>query len=150
VTTTDQQVTLRTSVWARAVAVVYPMVVAWFVFSRGPIGRLPIPVSGVLFALVLLGAWRRFRIAVIGTADGRLVIRNMWQDLVLLREDVVGVSSGRPSPWRSHILSLQSRDGSTVRLHAALTSFGGPFRGRFERQVAEIRQWTGAPTTSSL
>jgi hypothetical protein len=82
-----------------------------------------------------------FRLAAIGTADGRLILRNHWRDRTLDRGDIAEVSVERRFGSSNRSVAVLVRDGSTVRLDVTETPFAGPFRGRLERQAAEVREW---------
>jgi hypothetical protein len=125
--------------------VAFPLIVATFGLSgvvplRGDPGRLPV-LAFCAFAAVL--GWRLFRLAAIGTSDGRLTIRNHWRDRTVVRDDVTEVHVGRGgSSWNRAVL-LRLRDGSTVRLDVTETQFG---TRRLEEQAHHVRAWvSGAP-----
>jgi hypothetical protein len=144
VTSTGIQLVLRLPVWARVWALVFPVFFAcMFLFAFRPQDG---PVwLGALAAFVLspLLSWRLFRLAVVGTAEGTLVVRNHWRDRTLRREDIAEVTVGRGVSANSRSVRLRLQDGSTVRLDATENQFG---RQRIERQADEVRAWvTGQP-----
>jgi hypothetical protein len=98
----------------------------------------------LLSAFAVLLGWRLFRLAAIGTTDGRLLVRNHWHDQAVRREDITeasvvyvrGGSLGK-------VVELALRDGSTLRLGVTEVPFG---THRVERQAAEVREWlSGRP-----
>jgi hypothetical protein len=89
-------------------------------------------------------SWRLFRLAAIGTSDGRLVVRNHWSDRTVQRDDIaaVSVSDLRGSSFRKSV-GLTLRDGSALRLEVTEVLFS---TRRLERQAAEVREWvSGRP-----
>ena len=90
---------------------------------------------GVFAALV---SWQQLRLAVIGTDDGRLVVRNRWSTRRLDREEISGAGITDMSGFASAV-SLQLRDGSGLALDA--TEGIRSRRGRMERDAAALRAW---------
>jgi hypothetical protein len=90
-------------------------------------------------------AWRLFRHGVFGTADGRLVIRNLWRTTTVHRDDIAEVLGARVrrSGWAVH---LRLRTGDFVRLDVTQVPLRGLLRRRLERHEAAVREWmTGRP-----
>ena len=141
----DATLAIRPPGWSRAWAVAFPLIVATLGLSgvvplRGDPGVLPI-LAFCAFASVI--GWRLFRLAAIGTPDGRLAVRNHWRDRTVVRDDVAEVRVGRgASSWNRTVL-LRLRDGSTVRLDVTETPFG---TRRLEQQADQVRAWVaGTP-----
>jgi hypothetical protein len=149
VTTTDVQLRLRPPLWARAWVVVFPFVFAWFLLFVVRPDEGPVWVGALLaFVLSPLLAWRMFRLAAIGTADGRLVVRNLWRTTTVRREDIAEVAAARAargssSGWAVHV---GLRTGAVVRLDVTQVPLRGPLRRRLAGHVAEVREWvSGRP-----
>ena len=140
VTSTEQQLTLRPPLWAQVWVVVFFTVFAAINLS----GVIPLrgdPNWGARIFLCLFGVvlgWRLFRLAAIGTSDGRLVVRNHWRDRTLHRDDVADVVVGRVLGGSNRSVQLRLRDGSTVRLDVTEVPFSSR---RLERQAARVREW---------
>ena len=126
--------------WARVWFVVFPVLFAFVGLS----GTLPLrgdPGPALRLSLCLFAAalsWRLFRLAAIGTPDGRLVVRNHWRDRTLHRDDVADVVVGRVLGGSNRSVQLRLRDGSTVRLDVTEVPFSSR---RLERQAAQVREW---------
>ncbi|UOY00641.1 hypothetical protein [Blastococcus sp. PRF04-17] len=137
-TSADVQVHLRPPAWARGWVAVFPILFAgMFLFVIRPDG------SQWLFAVVVFVfspvlAWRLFRLAAIGTGDGRLVVRNHWRDRTLHRDEVAEVGVTKVTAAGNRSVGLRLRDGSMVRLDVTETPFGGR---RLQRQEAAVRDW---------
>jgi len=146
VTATDAVLRLRTPTWARVWLVVFPIGLAClFLFVIRPQGNLWLG-AFVVFVLGPALAWRLFRLAAIGTSDGRLVVRNHWRDRTLHRADVVEVGVERRAGSSNHAVALRLADGSTLRLEVTETPFAGPFRSRLDRDARAVRDWvSGRP-----
>jgi hypothetical protein len=145
VTSTDIPLVLRPPVWARAWTVVFPFFAASvLVFVIRP-NEAPVWIGGaVAVALSAVLAWRQSRLAVIGTADGRLVIRGHWRDRTVHRDDIAEVLVGRITGGPNRAVQLRLRDGSAVRLDVTEVPFLGG--GRLARQADEVRTWlSGRP-----
>ncbi len=140
-TTADVRLELRQPLWARAWFVVLP-IVAWTVLLSGVVPLRGDPGWATrIFMCVLVAAlfWRLFRLAAIGTSDGRLVVRNHWRDRTLHRDDVaeISVADMHRSSFRKSV-QLTLLDGSTLRLDVSEVPFG---TRRLERQAAAVREW---------
>ena len=145
-TTADVQLELRPPRWARAWAVVFPALFAgFFLFVVRPQGNVWLG-AFVVFVFAPALSWRLFRLAALGTADGRLVVRNHWRDRVVPRDDIAEVGVERHARAANRSVTLRLRDGGAVRLDVTETPFAGPFRGRLERQAAEVREWVKGDT----
>ena len=117
-------------------------IVAWTVLLSGVVPLRGDPGWAIRIVMSLLVAalcWRLFRLAAIGTTEGRLVVRNHWRDRTLHRQDVAEVSVAsvhRGSFGKAVALTL--RDGSSVRLDVTEAPFG---TRRLERQASQVREW---------
>jgi len=137
---------LRPPTWLRAFVAVFPIAfAAFFLVAVRPDG--PVWIGAVaVFVFAPLLAWRQFRLAAIGTADGRLVVRNQWRDRTLDRAAVAEVGVDRRAGSTNRSVTLRLRDGSALRLDVTETPFAGPFRGRLDRQAAAVQAWVdGTP-----
>ena len=116
-TSADAQLKLRPPAWARAWAAVFPSLFAGFLLfvvrpddAGSTTGGVVALVGGTLIA------WRLFRLAAVGSTDGRLAIRNHWRDREVHRDDVTDVVIGVAGSAPNRSVQLVLRDGSTVRL----------------------------------
>ena len=145
----DGALELRPPLWARVWVVAFPLVASVvLLFDLVPLhgdpGR-PMRIFLCTFAAGL--GWRLFRLAAIGTPDGRLVVRNHWRDRTLHRDDVVEAAVERRGGGPNRSVRLTLRDGSEVRLDVTEHVLGRPV----ERSAAAVRGWLSgqpAPTGS--
>ena len=137
----DAALRLRPPLWARIWVVLFPLVLAVLLLFdlvqwRGDPGW-PTRIAISAFGAAL--GWRLFRLAALGTPDGRLVVRNHWRDRTPARDEIVEVAvAGIPGrPNRS--VRLQLRNGSSVLLD--VTEAPSFLRGGLDRQAAAVREW---------
>jgi hypothetical protein len=140
VTTTDEPLAIRPPGWARVLGPV--LLVAWlsvFVFQ----GQGEFPVLGVVIGLVAAAVvGRLFLTSVIGTADGRLTVRNVWSTRTFLRADILSVGVDRAGrSGRGWAVWLLLDDGTRHRLDVTEVPFLGPSSATLERQAAAVRAW---------
>ncbi len=141
-TSSGRELLLRTPIWGRVWVTVFPALLAGFLVLVVRPDEAAVWAGGaVAVVLAALLAWRLARLAVIGSADGGLVVRNHWHDRTLHRDDVAEVDVARRAGGSNHSVRLLLRDGSTVRLEVTETPFAGPFRGRLARQADNVRSW---------
>jgi hypothetical protein len=134
VTGAQVQLELRPSRGARAWEVAFPIVMAgFFLFVGRPDGAGQWTVVAVLLALTCVQGWRWFRLAAIGTDDGRLLVRNLYRDRWLDRRDIAEVEVAPRVLGRAVRLRLE--DDSRVWMDVT------PARARLEEQAAELRAW---------
>ena len=144
-TSTDAQLRLRPPLWARTWVVVFPVLMGVVLLS----GLLPLrgnPGWPLRIALLAFGAalsWRLFRLAAIGTSDGRLVVRNHWGDRTVERGDITSVEIASTHTGPSNVaVRLGLRDGTALPLHVTEVPFrGGPFGRKLEREAAAVQAW---------
>jgi len=101
----------------------------------------PIVASLVFTLLWLIIGWRSSSAAVIGLADGRLIVRNQFRTRTFERHQIEDVrpSSGGPFSQTQGALQLLLTDGSVLMLQATVSP---PFFGRrSQRQLEELRSW---------
>ena len=143
-TSTDVQLSLRPPVWAQVWVAVFPvLLVVVGVFFVRPAGDTWAMVRGAaVFVFGLLLCWRLFRLGAIGTADGRLVVRNHWRDRTLHRNDIAEVTAGQElGRGTNRSVRLLLHDGSAVALDVTATSFRRLHSDRLERQADQVRAW---------
>ena len=141
-TAADPELHIRPPLWARAWIVVFLPVWIWVSFSQsdGP--------GAVLFAAfgVALGA-RLFVMGAVGTADGRLTVRNQFTTRTFYRDEladaVVDRADGRIGTGWTVWLVL--RDGSRHRVQLTEVPFRPGFDGALAREAARLRAWIQAP-----
>ena len=148
-TSADVQLHLRSPLWARAWVVAFPVLLVpagVFVVRPGGSGWSLVRGIGVAVFTGLL-CWRLYRLATIGRADGRLVVRNHWRDRTLHRDDIARVTAGQElGRGTNRSVRLLLRDGSTVALDVTATSFRAMHSDRLERQAEQVRAWvSGRP-----
>lgn len=100
-------------------------------------------------ALCAALAWRLFRLAAIGTPDGRLTVRNHWSTRSFAREEIAGVEIDRADGrfGRGWAIWLQLADGSHHRLDVSEVPFRRLFAGRLDHDAEALRMWlAGRPT----
>jgi hypothetical protein len=133
VTTSDGQLELRPSRSARAWEVAFPFVLAGFFFLiLRPDGTGQWTLVAAVLALACVQGWRRFRLAAIGTADGRLLVRSLYRDRSLDRRDIAEV--GVASRFLSRAVRLRLQDGSFVWLDVTHS-------GRLEESAELVDAW---------
>lgn len=132
---------LRPRPWIRGFLVVFPIAfAASYLLVVRPEG--PVWVDAlIVFVFAPLLAWRLFRLAAVGTADGRLVVRNQWRDRTVHRDDVDRVVIGR-SRNRGGSVHLELADGSTLELDVTEVPFRPLFGARLERSAASLEDWS--------
>jgi hypothetical protein len=141
------EVRIEPPLWARAWIVVFVLVWVWIwttrIESPGAVGWL----AGV--AVLALSA-RMWVMGAVGTADGRLTVRNQFSTRTFRREEIADVTIDRAhgpvgfgwTVW----LTLQ--DGSRHQIQLTQTPFRTGFLGHLERDAGRLRAWmraTGAP-----
>jgi hypothetical protein len=138
VTSADVQLRIRPPRWARVWVAAFPFVFAgFFLFVVRPDGNLWLG-GFVVFLFCPALAWRLFRLAAIGMADGTLVVRNHWHDQRLNRDDIAAVRVDRAKgsqPTRAVHVFLH--DGTTVGLDVT-ESWGSR---SLQRHEAAVRAW---------
>jgi hypothetical protein len=140
VTATHEQLALRSPRWVRAFGVVFPVAWVYPFFARSELrGDFLVPV-GVIAVLVVAVVVRTVFCSVVGTADGRLTVRNRWSTRTFVRAEVDGVGIDRAN-GRGWAVFLLLADGSLHRLDVTEVPFLGPFLGKLERDAAAVREW---------
>jgi hypothetical protein len=140
VATSDEPLTIRPPDWVRVLGPVF--LLGWLsVLVLRPEG---IPAVGVVIALVAAAVvGRLFLTSVIGTADGRLTVRNLWSTRTFARDDVLGVEVDRAGgrSGRGWAVWLVLDDGTRHCLDVTEAPFLGPSSTTLERQAAAVRAW---------
>jgi hypothetical protein len=149
----DIQIALRPPAVLRVWVAIFPVLfLAFLVVVVAPEGGTRTWIFAGGFAVTALLGWRLFRLAALGTADGRFVVRNHWQDRTLRREDIadvaVGRAVGRGGTSRSVLLLVH--DGTSVPLDVTATSFRANVPTRLQQQAAAVRAWVSGGHQPSL
>jgi hypothetical protein len=140
VTRTDEPLAIRPPAWVRVLGPLF--LAGWLsVFVLRPDG---VPLLGVVIALLAAAVvGRLFFTSAIGTADGRLTVRNVWSTRTFPRIDIrsAGVDRAARRGGRGWAVWLLLEDGSRHRLDVTEVPFLGPSSATLERQAAAIRAW---------
>jgi len=143
VTTTDEPLAIRPPLWARILGPVF--LVLWLsVFLLQDRAREAVLSPGLVVALLVVAVVGRMLFSsVIGTADGRLTVRNLWSTRTFLRHEIaaVGIDRAGGPAFRGWAVWLALDDGTRHRLDVTEAPFLGPSRATLERQAAEVRAW---------
>jgi hypothetical protein len=141
VTRTGEPLAIRPPGWARALGPVF--LVLWLsVFLFPPAGEEILLPGLVVAVLVVAVVGRMLMSSVIGTADGRLAVRNTWSTRTFVRDAIQGVEIDRAGgSGRGWAVWLLLADGTRHRLDVTQAPFLGPFSATLERQVAQLRTW---------
>jgi len=140
VTRTDEPLTIRPPAWVRVLGPLF--LAGWlsvFVLRAGGV-----PVLGVVIALLAAAVvGRLFFTSAIGTADGRLTVRNVWSTRTFPRVEIrsAGVDRAARRGGRGWAVWLLLEDGTRHRLDVTEVPFLGPSSATLERQAAAIRAW---------
>jgi hypothetical protein len=139
VTTTDEPLTIRPPGWVRGLGPVF--LVLWLsAFLFWP-ERDAFLVPGVLIALLVAAVVGRLLVtSVIGTAAGRLTVRNTWSTRTFVRDEIEGVEIDR-SGGRGWAVWLRLSDGMRHRLDVTEAPFLGPSSATLQRQADAVRAW---------
>lgn len=142
VTAADSELHIHPPAWARGWIVVFLPVWIWIAFQQSD------GASSWLFAAfgVALGA-RLFVMGAVGTADGRLTVRNQFTTRTFHRQEladaVVDRADGRfGTGWT---VWLVLRDGSRHRVQLTEAPFRPNGNGALARDAARLRAWIQAP-----
>ena len=142
-TRTGEPLAIRPPDWARVLGPVF--LVAWLaVFLVEERARGEFLVPAVVIALVVAAVIGRMLFtSVIGTADGRLTVRNTWSTRTFARADILGVGVDRAGGrgGRGWAVWLLLDDGTRHRLDVTEVPFLGPSSATLERQAAAVRAW---------
>lgn len=142
-TTAAEPLHLRQPVWARVGIVAFLPVWAWLFLVHGDRVEAP-TVPAVLIAVVALAFVARMALlGVVGSADGRLTVRNHWSTRTFERSEVAGVEVDRAdgrfgTGWAAW---LRLTDGSRHRLDVTQVPFRTLFSGRLDCDAAAVRTW---------
>ncbi len=142
-TTTDEPLSIRPPGWVRLLGPVF--LVLWLsviLFQEQPRGGFLVP-AVVIALLVAAVVGRMLFSSVIGTADGRLTVRNTWSTRTFVRDDVLGVEIDRAGgrSGRGWAVWLVLDDGTRHRLDVTEAPFLGPSAATLERQADAVRAW---------
>lgn len=144
VTAAEPELHIRPPLWARVWILVFVPVWTWiWVQQSGGPGA-----GGWVFGAlgVALGV-RMFVMGAVGTADGRLTVRNQLTTRTFHRDEladaVVDRADGRLGMGWTVWLVL--RDGSRQRVQLTEVPFRPGFDGALTREAARLRAWIHAP-----
>ena len=139
-TTTGEPLALRPPGWVRVLGPA--LLLAWV--SVSVLQPEEVPVLAIAVALLVVAVVGRMLFSsVIGTADGRLTVRNLWTTRTFLRQEIaaVGIDRAGGPAFRGWAVWLALDDGTRHRLDVTEAPFLGPSRATLERQAAEVRAW---------
>jgi hypothetical protein len=144
VTSAGSELRIRPPLWTRAWIILFLPVWLWIWFQQsdgsGAVGWL-VAVFGVA-----LGA-RMFVMGAVGTADGRLTVRNQFRTRTFHRDELVDAvvdrSDGRLGAGWTVWLIL--RDGSRHRVQLTEVPFRPGFNGVLARNATRLREWMQTP-----
>ena len=139
VTTTAPRLALHPPAWTRVLVVLSAAAVPFYVrFVIDPVrGDRSWLVAAGAFLVTAALSWRLARLAALGTADGRLVVRNYLRTVDRRDVDRVVIDAARIG-WS---VQLELVDGSVVPLDATGTPLRPLFGARLERQADAVRAW---------
>jgi hypothetical protein len=143
VTATEDQLALRPPPWARLALVVFVPVWVWlFLVGARPDGGYPLFAYAI--ALVALAFITRLGfLSVIGTATGRLTVRNHWSTVTFDRSEIDDVEIDRAERGLSGgwALWLRLSDGTRRRLDVTQVPSRSLSGRRLDRDAEAIRAW---------
>ncbi|WP_116452002.1 hypothetical protein [Blastococcus litoris] len=131
---------IRPPAWARVLGPVLLVVwVALFLVDERVDGQFrALGLVVAVLAVAVIG--RLFLSSAIGTADGRLTVRNVWSTRTFTRAEIEGVEVDRVR-GRGWAVSLRLAEGERHRLDVTEAPFLGPFQATLDRQAAEVLAW---------
>ena len=146
VTTTDEPLAIRPPGWARVLGPVFLVLWLSVFLVRPPRDALLVP-TVVLALLVAAVVGRMLVLSVIGSADGRLTVRNHWSTRTFVQDEIEGVEVDRAGGYgRGWALWLRLTDGTRLKLDVTEVPFFGPFAGTLEEQAVAVRTWLAGGT----
>ncbi|MGY1803314.1 hypothetical protein ACI78T_08535 [Blastococcus sp. SYSU D00922] len=139
-TRTEQPLDIRPPAWARVLGPVLLVVwVAVFLLDERTSGEFrALGLVVAVLAVAVIG--RLFLSSAIGTADGRLTVRNVWSTRTFTRDEIAGVEVDRVR-GRGWAVWLRLDQGERHRLDVTEAPFLGPFQATLDRQAAEVLAW---------
>jgi hypothetical protein len=139
---TEEPLVIRPPGWVRVLGPV--LLLAWLsVFLAQERGSGFLVVGGLIALAVAAVVGRLLFTGVVGTADGRLTVRNTWSTRTFDRVDVRGAGIDRSG--RGWAVWLVLEDGTRHRLDVTEVPFLGPSSATLDRQAAAIRRWLEDP-----
>ncbi|MCF6506794.1 hypothetical protein E9549_05150 [Blastococcus sp. MG754426] len=141
-TSAEEPLAIRLPPWVRTLGpVLLALWLAEVVLRHQAWGRSLVPVV-VLTGLVAVVVGRMLSWSVVGSADGRLTVRNTWSTRTFLRGEITAVGIDRAGrPARGWAVFLLLDDGTRHRLDVTEAPFFGPSHDTLERQAAAVRAW---------
>lgn len=139
-TRTGQPLVIRPPAWAQVLGPVLLVVwVALFLFDERAVGQFrALGLVIAVLAVVVIG--RLFLSSAVGTADGRLTVRNVWSTRTFTRDEIAGAEVDRVR-GRGWAVWLRLADGERHRLDVTEAPFLGPSEATLQRQAAEVLAW---------
>ena len=125
-------------------------IAVWIVlfFVQGGIGGDHLLLGSVIAVVAVAFVVRLLFLSVIGTADGRLTVRNSWSTRTFDRSQVDGVEVDRANGrfGQGWTLWLRLSDGGRHRIDVTQVPFRSLFARRIERDAEAVRAWaSGTP-----
>lgn len=143
-TSTDAPLRIRPPLWARVFVVLFVPFWLWIWFTQRSEGADVVGWLVAAFGVAL--AVRMLVMGVVGTADGRLTVRNQFTtrtfDRTELADAVVDRADGRIGTGWTVWLVL--RDGGRHRIQLTETPFLPGFKTLLARDAARVRTWIQA------
>jgi len=137
---TRDPLVIRPPAWARLLGPVLLIVwVALFLFDGRADGQFR-ALGLVIAVLAVAVIGRLFLSSAVGTADGRLTVRNVWSARTFTRDEIAGVEVDRVR-GRGWAVWLRLAVGERHRLDVTEAPFLGPSEATLQRQAGEVLAW---------
>jgi len=140
--TTAMELAIRPPLWARVCVVLFLPVWCWFFFTSDHEGGAGVLGYGIALVAIVFIA-RLVFLSVVGTADGRLTVRNHWSTRTFavheIDDVVIDRAGGRGGNGWAVFLCLH--DGSRHRLDVTEVPFRQMFGRGLERDTESVRAW---------
>ena len=141
-TPTAVRLSIRPPLWTRVCVALFLPVWCWFFFTSDHEGGAG--VLGFVIALVTIVFITRLAfLSAVGTADGRLTVRNHWSTRTFTAHEIddveIGRADGRGGNGWAVFLCL--RDGTRHRLDVTEVPFRQLFARGLERDHESVRAW---------
>ena len=139
-TTIGPALRIRPPLWARAALALFA--VAWVVLWLT--GLRDQRIGWILAPAGLVITYRTATMGVVGTPDGRLVVRNQLYTRTFRREDLAdavvdrAARGGWPSGW---VVWLAERDGSRSRVQVTEAPVRSALGARLDETAEQLRGW---------
>ena len=142
-TTTDAQLTLRPPWWVRAIGAVFIVFWGYLFFFQREFRGGHVVIGTVVAVVAVVFVVRLLFLSVIGTADGRLTVRNSWSTRTFQRDQVDGVEIDRANGrfGQGWTLWLRLSDGARHRIDVTQAPSRTLFARSLERNADKLRAW---------